>query len=209
MTPPYEILSDDKIGNVKRSVNVRIQDRISPDDVNAIAEAIHAVDTNSYERTFIGLYLPHQQDLGAGCWATAHSKPDREIQILGMTAERAEEFRACAPEDGQNVIGRWIDDCPNVAFDDRPNVASAITIYESDSNYFMTSGDGGSDGSGGVAFSCSRCCSFSSGCCCPGASGGGDGGGGCSGSFLRFSFDSGPSWNGPRLEHEPNLSGGT
>ena len=140
MTPPYEILSDHKVGSVKRSVNVRIQDRISPDDVNAIAEAIHAVDTNSYERTFIGLYLPHQQDLGAGCWATAHSKPDREIQILGMTAERAEEFRACAPEDGQNVIGRWINDYPNVA--------SAITIYESDSNYFMTNTYG--DGSGGT-----------------------------------------------------------
>ena len=138
MPPPYEILSDDKTGNVKRSVNVRIKDRLSADDVNAIADEIHGVDENNYERTFIGLYLPHQKDLEAGCWATAHSNPEREIKILGMTAEIAAEFAASTTADGQNAIGRWIDDAPNVA--------CAILIYESDSNYFMTCtyGDGSS-----------------------------------------------------------------
>ena len=79
------IESDESLGNIKRSVVIRLDRTLSEDQLWKLAHTIRGRNLR-VERTFIEYYLPDMV-VGAGAWATTHFDPTLEIRIIGFTAE--------------------------------------------------------------------------------------------------------------------------
>lgn len=83
----YSIISENEDGprklGIKRSIDVRLNHKVSEDVLRAIALKLKASDPKTYERTFICYYLPGQA-VGAGAWATTHFNPGLEVRILDL-----------------------------------------------------------------------------------------------------------------------------
>jgi hypothetical protein len=149
----FEILTDKKTHNIKRSVEIRLDRRITSEQLESIAHKIKALNGNHYKRTFILYYLPYQKP-GAGAWATTHFTPNLEVEILGATVEDAKKFRAYSikngwqtPEASKNspqiwgakqpiniqyggeIIGEWIWDLSDLS--------RKITIFKKNGTFFM------------------------------------------------------------------------
>jgi hypothetical protein len=115
------------VPNIKRSIEVRLNKKVSPAVLEAIAYEIKKLDQNNYQRTFIGYYLPDMQ-IGAGAWATTHFAPNIEVKILGATAE--EEARLKTPAAKSDIVlGDW--------FCIQPPLDRRITLYKADNRIFM------------------------------------------------------------------------
>ncbi len=100
----FAIINDEVMGSNKRSVDVRLQERVSKTELTSLARKIYRP---GFERTFILYYLP-DMTVGSGAWATSHYNPSLEVKILGATIEQAKTLNAPAPEVvGRKVIGAW------------------------------------------------------------------------------------------------------
>ena len=126
----YTVINENKLPGVKRSVDIRLNKHVSEDTLTAIAKAVKASDTRSYERTFIGYYLPDMQ-VDAGYWATTHYNPDLDVRILGLTADAAEELSTKPDRTDRDEIGRWLDESPFSS--------KRIVIYRDNGKLFMES----------------------------------------------------------------------
>ncbi len=125
----YRIVGEETIPHVKRSVDVRIDRRVSEDVLRTIAHEIRTKDRNSYERTFILYYLPGME-IGAGAWASTHFNPDLEIQIYGATEEEhAALLQSPDSALGRQVIGLWLDEL----------ISRRIILYREDGKLLMES----------------------------------------------------------------------
>lgn len=115
--PAYHIINSERRPPIKASFDIRLEEKIAEEEIEAIARAIHNGETRTYERIFITYYLPGMQ-VGAGAWATSHWNPDLEVRVLGFTAEeerQALEREASDAADAPRRIGRWVDQTPFVA----------------------------------------------------------------------------------------------
>jgi hypothetical protein len=110
---PYSINSETTVPGVKRSIEVRLTRKASAEDLRLIALELKAKDPRRYDRTFITYYLPHMA-VGEGAWATTHFNPDLDVKILGLTTEEADALSAAPAPQGQELIGRWLDESPLV-----------------------------------------------------------------------------------------------
>lgn len=99
----YSIISDKPTGTVKRSVDVRLKEKVSEETLEGIAKEIRASNPRKFERTFIVYYLP-EQTVGAGGWATSHFNPTLEVNVLGLSADSE---TATVAKEGETEIGRW------------------------------------------------------------------------------------------------------
>ena len=109
--PLYSIVKDEELRNIKRSVEVRLEERITEAELTIIANEIKSKKRTSYERTFIEYFMPGMIS-GQGCWATTHFNPDLVVRILGASKELLEqviESEEQAKQAGDNIeiIGRW------------------------------------------------------------------------------------------------------
>ena len=134
----YEIISEEVIPKLKRSVDIRLNKRVSENVLTEIAFTLKASKAESFEKTFIGYYLPDMQ-VNAGYWATTYFTPNLEVRIIGLTADDAGKLATQLPEQDRDEIGRWLDES---AFNKR------VTIFRKDGKLYME--DAYSDGSGGV-----------------------------------------------------------
>lgn len=85
----YKVIGREIIPGKKRSVDIRINRRVSKKVLHLIALEVKNADSNSYDRTFIGYYLPGMK-VNSGYWATTHANPNLEVKILGTTIEEEE-----------------------------------------------------------------------------------------------------------------------
>lgn len=103
--PKYSIIEDTSMATIKRSVDVRLEEKISQDELRLVAEKIKGMDSKKYERVFITYYLPHQTP-GSGAWATTHYDPNIDVRVLGFGADEVP-----APEQPDTSkadrVGRW------------------------------------------------------------------------------------------------------
>jgi len=76
--PNFSVIKEDVFHNFKRSLDIRIDKRVSEEELRTIALELKASDSKSYDRTFICFYLPGME-VGAGAWATSHFDPDLKI----------------------------------------------------------------------------------------------------------------------------------
>ena len=116
----FSILSDTEIGNTKRSVDVRLADKVSEAELREYALTIKNSSINTYANTFITYYLP-DTEVGSGAWASTHFNPDLDVRILGLSLEDAEKLSLQPIDETRELIGTW--------FDERPYVGARISIF--------------------------------------------------------------------------------
>ena len=139
----YEVIIDTTTPSIKRSVDVRLNKRVTEEVLQTLALRIKASDSRSYQRTFILYYLP-DMEVGAGAWASSHFNPELEVEIFGTSAEEHAALTASeAPNESREIIGKWMDN--------RPFVTRRIVLYRENGKVFMESTY--ADGSSGTGVS--------------------------------------------------------
>lgn len=124
----YSIISEKKVPTVKRALDIRLNKKVSPEVLKAIALELKQLDRNTYQRTFILYYLP-EMEIGAGAWASAHFNPDLEVKIYGLTTGEETNLRKPSAEPQGKILGEWL--C------DQPFVEGASTLYVQDGRVYM------------------------------------------------------------------------
>ncbi len=124
----FSIIDSSTLRGVKRSLDVRLNKKVSERTLRAIALKLKSQDSRDYDRTFITYYLPGMA-VGAGAWATTHFNLDLEVRILGLTAQEEDKLVAEPAPANREIIGRWLDE--------RPFVSSRITIFREDGKLFV------------------------------------------------------------------------
>lgn len=103
--PKHSIIEDTSMGTIKRTIDVRLEQKITEDELRLLGEEIKRKGGKSYERVFITYYLPHQTP-GSGAWATTHFDPDIDVRILGFGVDEvAAQKKTDAPKEDR--VGRW------------------------------------------------------------------------------------------------------
>ncbi len=64
----YPIIDQQIIPGVKRALTIRLNRKVTEEQLRAIALELKARDPTNYKRTFVGYLLPGMKD-GAGAWA--------------------------------------------------------------------------------------------------------------------------------------------
>ena len=116
----YSIIDSTAIAGIKRSLDVRLNKRVSEDTLHAIALKLKSQDSLAYDRTFITYYLPGMT-VGAGAWATTHFTPDLEVKILGLSIEEEKKLSTAPAPAKREIVGWWLDEIPYAS--------SRITIF--------------------------------------------------------------------------------
>lgn len=123
----YSIINCDTFLNYKRSLDVRLNKKVSKATLRAIALMLKAQDSRHYERTFICYYLPGME-VDTGAWATTHFNPNLDVRILGLTIEQENTLKQ--PDDlSRDVIGSWLLKIPYLG--------SRVTIFRQGGKLFM------------------------------------------------------------------------
>lgn len=135
----YTIIDQSTIPGIKRSLVIRLNKEVSEGVLESIALALKNSDANSYERTFIGYYLP-DMEVNTGFWATTHFNPSLEVRIRGFTVDQKQALNQKPNDPYGLIIGCWLDE--------RPYVGNRITIFQKDGKLYMANHH--KDGSSGV-----------------------------------------------------------
>jgi hypothetical protein len=105
----YSIIQSRIVSGIRKSIDVRLNEKVSEATLRAIALELKSGDSRPYDRTFIVYYLP-EMPVGAGGWATTHFDPGLDVRILGLTPEKAPESADSLLPSTREDIGRWSDD---------------------------------------------------------------------------------------------------
>lgn len=124
----YQIVSDDAVASIKRSVVVLLYGRPSAEELKAIALKIKAKNPKSFDRTFI-MYRLKGADTAGAAWATTHFNPGLEVKILGTTDAQAKAAAQSAKDDDRDIIGIWLDESPYIG--------SKRTLFRENGSIFM------------------------------------------------------------------------
>lgn len=101
----YKIISDEKKSNIKRTVQVELEQRITAQEIERIAQEIFDLEQQKYERTFI-MYSIKNENMG-GAWATSHFDPTLTVKILGSTVDEHQKLNAAKVKVDGKTIGQW------------------------------------------------------------------------------------------------------
>ena len=124
----YSIISKNIVSNEKRSLDIRINKRVSKDVLKAIALKLKAQEDKKYKRTFIGYYLPNME-INAGYWASTHFNPSLEVKIYGISKDQYSKLRKSPKANqGEKIVGNWLD---------KSLPQGKITIYTKDGKLFI------------------------------------------------------------------------
>lgn len=83
----YEIIKKEVVTSEKFSIDLRIDKKLSEEEIRKIAEEIKQKNPK-FKRYFICYYLP-DMEIDKGAWATSHIDPEISIQFLGATKEES------------------------------------------------------------------------------------------------------------------------
>lgn len=86
----YRILGEETSGRERRTVSVRLAEKVTADVLRRIAYEIRDAAPVHYERTFILYYLP-DASTDRPAWASTHFRPELEVAIRGTTLEQDQQ----------------------------------------------------------------------------------------------------------------------
>ncbi len=135
----YSIVSSHVVPGIKRSLDVRLNKKVSKETLHALALELKSQDSRTYERTFIAYYLPDMK-VDAGAWATTHFNTGLEVRILRITLEQEQALKQQPNDPSREIIGSWLQE---------RGFANRITIFRKDGKLFMENKY--TDGSAGTA----------------------------------------------------------
>lgn len=124
----YTVIDTDIIPGIKRSLDVRLNQKVSQDVLRAIALELKSNDSRQYDRTFIAYYLPGMT-VDAGAWATTHFNPTLDVRILGLTVPEEKALVTEPLAADREVTGSWLDEITYAG--------SRITIYREDGTLYI------------------------------------------------------------------------
>ncbi len=118
----FSIISESDLHNFKRSIDVRLREKISVDELTLIANKLKRSELKTYERTFICYFLP-DMEVGLGAWAATHFNPELKVEILGLSKDEENALiqKQRVANQSRDIVGVWMDE--------RPYVGALITIY--------------------------------------------------------------------------------
>ena len=124
----YTIIKTYTRAPVKRTLDVRLNKRVSEKVLRAIALELKAKDSRKYDRTFIDYHIAGNEGSGIA-WATSHFNPNLEVNIIGMKVD--DDFGPPVCDDPAcDVVGVWLDE-------GMYNSPRRITIYRKKRKVFM------------------------------------------------------------------------
>ena len=130
----YEIVKDEKLSNIKRMVEVILNEKISEEELKKIAIEIKHGDPKSYDKTFITYSLSADKkftkDRNRDGWATTHFDPNLEVKIQGLNLKDEQtllEKSNTATNTNRKIIGSWIDD----------RIGYTMVLFNADKKLFM------------------------------------------------------------------------
>ncbi len=123
----YSIVEDSDFLHFKRSVIVRLNEKVSKQTLRAIAVDLKKMTRKNYEKTFIAYYLPGMK-IGAGAWATTHFEPNLKVLILGLTLEEEKALTQEPTSSSRDTIGAWID---------HGQCGSTVTLYRENEKLYL------------------------------------------------------------------------
>lgn len=100
------IIEDTHLRNIKRSVAVILDGRVSKADLRSIATQIKNSDPGDYERTFIS-YRLRGMESNQLYWATSNYTPKLDIHIIGLPLKEETLNARVSHPDGSQLIGMW------------------------------------------------------------------------------------------------------
>ena len=121
----YSIISDEYKRDIKRTVEVRLRQKVSEENLEGIAYKIKKLAKQKTDRTFIIYFLPHMTP-PYDPWAVTSFNPNFEIALTGTTIEQEQKITA---QNRENIIGIWLQD----------NVSGGRkhTLYKENDSIFM------------------------------------------------------------------------
>ncbi|MDD5215665.1 MAG: hypothetical protein PHQ03_09040 [Methylococcales bacterium] len=130
----YKVVKDEKLGNIKRMVDVVLSEKISEEELKKIAMEIKHSDSKNYDKTFITYSLSADKkftkDRNRDGWATTHFNPNLEVKIQGLNLKDEQTLLAkanTATDANRKVIGSWIDD----------RIGYTAVLFKADKKLFM------------------------------------------------------------------------
>ncbi|WP_417811509.1 hypothetical protein [Thalassospira alkalitolerans] len=97
----YEITKDEKLGSIKRTVEIELVEKVDTKRLKVIAESIHK---EGFERTFIGYRIKGENR--PTYWATTHYNPTLEVRIISPSFPDSEAMETGSPQG--KVLGEWL-----------------------------------------------------------------------------------------------------
>lgn len=102
----YSIVSDKSKRDIKRAVEVVLDERVDQPTLEALANRIKNSNPESFQRTFIGWRIKGEE--GGGYWAKTDFVPALNIQFLGATVEEYNKLKAVSTAADGEVFGSWL-----------------------------------------------------------------------------------------------------
>jgi hypothetical protein len=122
---PFTVLEDDVTrAGAKRTVRVELRERLAEAELRTITERLKATGPSGIEKTYVFYYVADATLSTA--WATAHSRPDLEVVILGFTPEEFKRIQGLSVG-MPNRVGSWIDEDQKVL----------VSVYKSSKNLVL------------------------------------------------------------------------
>lgn len=88
----YRIIDDESKRDIKRTVKVSLNKKVSEDVLREIAKSIKKNETHPHQRTFIVYFI--EGDDKQGWWATTHFNPDLDVKIIGLSDDEEKRLTA-------------------------------------------------------------------------------------------------------------------
>lgn len=109
----YSVIQTNIVTGIRKSIDVRLNKKVSEDALRKIALELKAGDSRPYDRTFIVYYLP-EMPVGSGGWATSHFDPALDVRIFSIDGpgERADVSEALLSD--REDIGKWLDEVSGI-----------------------------------------------------------------------------------------------
>ena len=134
----YTVTNEESFGEEKLSLEIRLERRVSEEELKEIAMELKNARSEKYKRTFIGYHVAGMPT-NTGYWATTHFNPDLEVRILGLSPDEVTDLSTKPEVENRDEIGRWLDD--------RPFLGKRVVIFRENGKLFMESTyDDGSSG---------------------------------------------------------------
>ena len=129
-TISYEIIDKTYLQYAKKgTIDIRLEDKISEEQLESIAQQLKQKIFRNAERVFMSYFLPDMGN-GNGAWATTHFKSNQfGIRINGFTIEQEKRLVDSFETDTRDIIGRWLDSSPFLRH--------CLTLFRNDSGIFL------------------------------------------------------------------------
>jgi len=106
----YVVINFDRETSSKCILDIRLQNRISEEEIALLAEDIHEKEASDCSPLYIYYFLPDEKPGIDIAWAYSFFTPQLEVKINGLDLDEEATLLASTPEVSGKQIGYWLND---------------------------------------------------------------------------------------------------